>query len=191
MCDVAASGGPQGPSSFGYAMNLPLGSRSADPHSTAVWYGNLLHPSPQPHTAGVCVCPLFTRWSTRYCNQDLCQKTLQPGSPPAGTAVSHIALHTDALLGCHSSGQDCKAIATSLAWAPSIFGATHFGRWVVTRSLADSNLHGHRPAIPSRGHPLWDLGMSQHSGSVSPLSEHPASPALLTNGGPHRPSCSP
>ena len=32
--------------------------------------------------------------------------------------------------------------------------------------------------------------MSQHSGSVSPLSEHPASPALLTNGGPHRHSCS-
>lgn len=28
--------------------------------------------------------------------------------------------------------------------------------------------------------------MSQHSGSVSPLSEHPASPALLTSIGPHR-----
>jgi len=38
---------------------------------------------------------------------------------------------------------------------------------------------------------LWDLSMSQHSGSVSPLSEHPASPALLTNLGPHRHTCSP
>jgi hypothetical protein len=33
--------------------------------------------------------------------------------------------------------------------------------------------------------------MSQHSGSVSPLSEHPASPALLTNHGPHRHASSP
>jgi hypothetical protein len=32
--------------------------------------------------------------------------------------------------------------------------------------------------------------MSQHSGSISPLSEHPASPALLTNDGPHRHLCS-
>ena len=39
-------------------------------------------------------------------------------------------------------------------------------------------------------HPLWDLSMSQHSGTVSPLSEHPASPALLTNPGPHRHTCS-
>ena len=38
---------------------------------------------------------------------------------------------------------------------------------------------------------MWDLGMSQHSGSVSPLSEHPASPALLTNHGPHRHVSSP
>ena len=32
--------------------------------------------------------------------------------------------------------------------------------------------------------------MSQHSGSISPLSEHPASPALLTNDGPHGRLCS-
>ena len=32
--------------------------------------------------------------------------------------------------------------------------------------------------------------MSQHFGSVSPLSEHPASPALLTSHGPHRHLCS-
>jgi len=41
--------------------------------------------------------------------------------------------------------------------ASSVFGAEHFSRWVVTHSLVDSNLHGHRPAIISSRHPLWDL----------------------------------
>lgn len=44
---------PRGRGSFGCFVNLPLGSRSADPHSTAVWCGNLLHSSPQPHIAGI------------------------------------------------------------------------------------------------------------------------------------------
>ena len=35
----------------------------------------------------------------------------------------------------------------SYAWAPSIFRANSFGRWVVTHSLADSYFHGHRPAV--------------------------------------------
>jgi len=30
-------------------------------------------------------------------------------------------------------------------------------RWVVTRSLADSNFHGHRPAIQSAPRPFWGL----------------------------------
>ncbi len=33
------------------------------------------------------------------------------------------------------------------AWAPSIFRATSFGRWVVTHSLADFDFHDHRPAV--------------------------------------------
>lgn len=66
------------------------------------------------------------------------------------------------------------------------FRAACFSRCVVTHSQGGSNLHGHRPAIPSRQHPLWDLGMGQHSGSVNPLLEHSASPALLTNLGPQR-----
>ena len=86
---VAGVGGPRG--SFGCPVNLPLGSRPADPHSTAVWCGNLLHSSPQPHTAGCFVgSPLFTRWSTRYCNQDLRREALPLGAAPAGAAGSHV-----------------------------------------------------------------------------------------------------
>jgi len=48
-------------------------------------------------------------------------------------------------------------------------------------SLADSNLHGHRPAISSRQHPLMGSDMSQHSDPISALSDHPASPVLLTS----------
>lgn len=122
---------------------------------------------------------------------------LQPRSAPEGAPAGFTPgwrgsplrpLYTPMLcfVKAATAAVDCETISTSLTWAPSIFGAAHFGRWVVTHSLAGSNLHGHRPAIHSRRHPLWDLCMSQHSGSVSPLSEHPASPALLTNFGPHR-----
>jgi len=85
--------------SFGCSVNLPLGSRPVDPHSTTVWCGNLLHSSPQPHTAEVLCLPLITRWSTRYYNQDLRRETLQPGVAPAGAARSPMpSLHHDALL---------------------------------------------------------------------------------------------
>ena len=45
----------------------------------------------------------------------------------------------------------------SVAPAPSIFRAGWFGRWVVTHSLADSNFHGHRPAVYINQHLLWSL----------------------------------
>ena len=45
----------------------------------------------------------------------------------------------------------------SIAWAPSIFRATWFGRWVVTHSLADFNFHDHRPAVYINQHLSWYL----------------------------------
>jgi len=43
------------------------------------------------------------------------------------------------------------------AWAPSIFRANSFGRWVVTHSLADFDFHDHRPAVWMNQHLLWGL----------------------------------
>ena len=40
------------------------------------------------------------------------------------------------------------------ALAPFIFGASPFGRWVVTHSLADFYFHDHRPAVYMNKHPL-------------------------------------
>ena len=49
----------------------------------------------------------------------------------------------------------------SNASAPSIFGASPFGRSAVTHALADVNFHDHRPAVKMDQHPVWYL-MSEH-----------------------------
>jgi len=82
--------------SFGCSVHLPLGSRTVDPDSTTVWSGNLLHSSPQPHTAGYVL--LFTQWSTRYCNQDLLRRALHTGTAPEWYCSLHAPLHAIALL---------------------------------------------------------------------------------------------
>lgn len=69
------------------------------------------------------------------------------------------------------------------AQAPSIFKAAWFGRWVVTRSLADSDFHGHRPAVRIKQHFLWGL-MSKNFGTLTIFLVHPTSPVLLTKNGP-------
>lgn len=47
--------------------------------------------------------------------------------------------------------------------APSIFCTAWFGGYVATRFLADANLHGHRPAVPtSPPHSLSVLGPAAH-----------------------------
>jgi len=61
----------------------------------------------------------------------------------------------------------CSALRSTVchqrprAWAPSIFGAVHFDRWVVTHSIAGSNLHGHRPILQSKRRPSEVLWMSE------------------------------
>ena len=69
------------------------------------------------------------------------------------------------------------------AWAPSIFRASSFGRWVVTHSLAGFDFHDHRPAVWMNQHLLWVL-MSLYLGTVAQRSVQPASPVLLTKNGP-------
>lgn len=130
--------GPRSPrfGSFGCSVNLPLGSRSADPHSTAVGVEACSTPVLNRAQRG-CV-PLFTRWSTRYYNQDLRRETLEEGKRgrPRPARRSRVPfLHGDALLpACvtatsphHSAGGSSEGMS-ALAWAPSIFGAARFGR---------------------------------------------------------------
>lgn len=89
--------------SFGCSVNLPLGSRSVDPHSTAVWCGNLLHSSPQPHTA-----ECSTLHSMEY---SLLQPRSALGDAQAGSTPSRIRSHscpfytTMLCLGCHIAGR--------------------------------------------------------------------------------------
>ena len=77
--------------------------------------------------------------------------------------------------------------ALVLSWRPSIgtslqrhpfFRASWFGRWVVTHSLADSDFHGHRPAVYINQHLLWYL-MSDCFGHLNSAfgSSHSASSA--------------
>ena len=47
-----------------------------------------------------------------------------------------------------------------------MFGASPFGRCVITHSLADFNFHDHRPAVKMNQHPLWYL-MSEQGGTFA------------------------
>ena len=77
LVSVTGPGGEDNPRcSFGCSVPLPLGSRSVDPHSTAVWCGNLLHSSPQSHTA----------WAVPALHP-MEYSLLQPRSAPEATPV--------------------------------------------------------------------------------------------------------
>jgi len=122
-----------------------------------------------------CLHGTFLLQSSHICyyHQDLHQLRFDPGSrqpPPRPPTRRGITLAPTAECGCKT-------------WAPSIFRASWFGRWVVTHSLADSDFHAHRPAVYINQYLLWDL-MSINFGSLTLCSVHPASPVLLTKNGP-------
>jgi len=80
-----------------------------------------------------------------------------PAAPPAVLAHA-LPRHARARLPRIASGASCRRSA------PSIFGAPRFGGYVVTRFLADADLHGHRPTVPIAPAP---------SLSVLPLATYP------------------
>lgn len=70
----------------------------------------------------------------------------------------------------------------SFTLAPSIFGASQFGRWVVTQSLAVFDFHDHRPTVSIDQHPSFP-----HEWNISILFSRKvqsSSPVLLTKTGP-------
>jgi len=91
--------------SFGCSVNLPLGSRSVDPHSTAVWCGNLLHSSPQSHTAELCFAtPRSVEYSLLQPRSAL--NDARAGSTPSGISSHSCPFYTMMLcLGCHIVGR--------------------------------------------------------------------------------------
>ena len=76
----------------------------------------------------------------------------------------------------------------SIAWAPSIFRAGSFGRWVVTLSLEGGDFHAHLPAVKMNQQRCCNL-LSEHLGTLTQRPVHPASPVLLTKNGPLRVTC--
>ncbi len=87
-----------------------------------------------------------------YYHQDLQQRTFHSGS--------RHELHNNlrALLLSLTQNLLRLVMYKFFPLAPSIFRASPFGRWVVTRSLAVSDFHGHRPAVLMDQHLLWVLG---------------------------------
>ena len=128
-------------------------------------HGTLLHFS--LHSSQLNIC---------YYHQDLHQKSLHPGS--------HHRIRNNPCAPLLTTGRcPMKTLYQSHAWAPSIFGASPFGRWVVTHSLADFDFHDHRPAVQMNQHPLWYL-MSVWLSTLTLHQVHPSSPVLLTKNGP-------
>ena len=136
-------------------------------------HGTLLHVSPWGSHSSIC-----------YYHQDLCQGRLQVDShrnPSTHTPAPPYSLRAYGHLhkACSASTVEYRPDAR----APSIFRAAFFDRWVVTHSLADSDFHGHRPAVWRKRHPSWDQ-ICVLSGALTRRLVHPTAPVLLTKNGP-------
>ena len=146
------------------------GFRIDSPACDCRWRGTLVHVGLPRSRSNSC-----------YYHQDRHRRPFRPGSRAdllhGDRRALLLAAPTDSSARQAAAGHGCNA------WAPSIFRAGHFGRWVVTHSLAGADFRGHRPAVWSDRHLSWDL-MSVDSGTLAPRSVHPASPVLLTKNGP-------
>ena len=116
---------PKGHDSFGCSVNLPLGSRSADPHSTAVWCGNLLHSCPQPHTTGLFRSSLDGVFAT---TTKICARRHSSEVQTPLALQSPMSFYMLMLCFAATAAVSCETNLASLTWAPSIFGAARFGR---------------------------------------------------------------
>ena len=116
---------PKGHDSFGCSVNLPLGSRSADPHSTAVWCGNLLHSCPQPHTTVSFRSSLDGVFAT---TTKICARRHSSEVQTPLALQSPMSFYMLMLCFAATAAVSCETNLASLTWAPSIFGAARFGR---------------------------------------------------------------
>jgi len=127
----------------------------------------------------------------RYCNQDRHHRPLRLCSRDLGASSRAVCPPTRRLafpLVCDSTnrGNTPWALVRPDAATASIFDARGLGRCVVTRSLADADFHGHRPAVFAHGQSLRDFSAGVLA-AWGVFAVHPASPALFTSDGPLAP----
>jgi hypothetical protein len=125
VCNAFLLCEPQGHGSFGCWVDLPLGSRSADLHSTAVWCRTLLHSSPQPHAVGLSHPSPDGVLAT---TTKICSRRHFSRGQPQQALQSPMSFYMPMLCSAATVAVDCEANSASLTWAPSIFGAARFGR---------------------------------------------------------------